>query len=154
MGLHKEQRYLEHFRNNENIRIISVKTTSNNFDKRFDCISSFWRALKNGLYSYGNNNNRTNRQVFKGLSGIYFSLATGEEMQIIIVYDAGIKDLNQLDTAVRLKKLLGLGIKIQFGTYPEYEPDIMKMFGIRRKIQPFGDYYYANKSSLKGNIAK
>jgi hypothetical protein len=152
MGLLKEKRYLEHFRNNENIRIISIITTSKNFEKKFDSsISSFWKALKNGLYSFGG---RTNRQVMRGLSGVYFSLEMGEEMQIIIVYDASKKALNQLDTSIRLKKLLGLNIQIEYGTFEAFEPAIQNMFGIRRKIQPFGDYYFANKSSLKGKIAK
>jgi hypothetical protein len=150
MGLLKEQRYLEHFRQNENIKIISIKTTSANFNKRFDCISTFFKALKNGLYSFSN---RTNREVMRGLSGAYFSLEMGEEMQIIIVYDASKKSLNQLDTLVRIKKLLSVGIEVKFGTYPEYEPLIMNIFGIRRKIQPFGDYYFTNQSSLKDSIA-
>lgn len=150
MGLLKEKRYLEHFRNNENIRVISITTTSENFDKRYDCISDFFKSLKNGLYSFSR---RTNREVMRGLSGVYFSLEMGEEMQIIIVYDASIKELNQLDTSVRLKKLLGIGIEINFGTFPEYEATIMNMFGIRRKIQPFGEYYFSKKSSLKNDIA-
>jgi len=87
------------------------------------------------------------------LSGVYFSLEMEEEMQIIIAYDSGIKSLNQLDTSVRIKKLLSVGIEVKFGTYPEYEPLIMNIFGIRRKIQPFGDYYFANQSSLKDGIA-
>jgi hypothetical protein len=151
MGLLKEQRYLEHFRQNENIKIISIKTTSANFNKRFDCISTFFKALKNGLYSNGTS--FTNREAMRGLSGVYFSLEMEEEMQIIIAYDSGIKSLNQLDTSVRIKKLLSVGIEVKFGTYPEYEPLIMNIFGIRRKIQPFGDYYFANQSSLKDGIA-
>jgi hypothetical protein len=78
----------------------------------------------------------------KGLTGVYFSLEMGEELEIIIVYDSSIKSLNQLDTSVRLKKLLGLGIQIQYGAFPEYESTIQNMFGIRRKIQLFGDYYF------------
>lgn len=139
MGLLKEQRVLADLKNNKDIRIISIKTTNDNFNKRFDCISVFFKSLKNGLYAI---NKRTNREVMKGLTGVYFSLEMGEDFQILIVYDSSIKSLNNLDTAARLKKLLGLKIKIEFGTYDEFEPVIKNMFGIRRKIQPFGDYYF------------
>ena len=139
MGLIKEQRVLADLKNNKNIRIISINTTTVNFNKRFDCISAFFKSLKNGLYSI---NKRTNREVMKGLTGVYFSLELGEEFQILIVYDSSVKSLNNLDTTVRLKKLLGLKIQIEFGAYDEFEPVIKNMFGIRRKIQPFGDYYF------------
>lgn len=139
MGLIKEQRILENLKNNNNTLIISIKTTSENFNRRFDSISNFWKSFKNGLYSIGN---RTNRDVLKGLTGVYFSLELGNEFQIIIVFDSSIKSINNLDTSLRLKKLLGLKIQIEFGTYDEFEPAIKYMFEIRRKIQPFGDYYF------------
>jgi hypothetical protein len=139
MGLIKEQRILTDLKNNKNIRIISIITTSDNFNKRFDCISAFFKSLKNSLSSI---HLRTNREVMKGLTGVYFSLEMGEEFQILIVYDSSVKALNNLDTAVRLKKLLGLKIKLEFGNYDDFEPVIKNMFGIRRKIQPFGDYYF------------
>ena len=139
MGLLKEQRILADLKSNNNIRIISIKTTAENFNRRFDCISQFWKALSNGLYSI---NKKTNRAVMNGLTGVYFSLEQGDYFQILIVYDSSIKSLKNLDTAARLKKLLGLKIKIEFGTYDEFEPVIKNMFGIRRKIQPFGDYYF------------
>jgi hypothetical protein len=139
MGLLKEQRLLTDLENNKNLKVISIQTTNENFNHRFDCISNFWRALKNGLYSI---NNRTNREVMRGLTGVYFSLEMVDEMQIIIIYDSSIKSLNQLDTSVRLMKLLGFDIKITYGTFEEYKPVIKQMFGIRRKIQPFGEYYF------------
>ena len=80
--------------------------------------------------------------MLKGLTGVYFSLELGNEFQIIIVFDSYIKSINNLDTSLRLKKLLGLKIQIEFGTYDEFEPAIKYMFEIRRKIQPFGDYYF------------
>lgn len=143
MGLRKEQSVISEFKNNKNTRIISIKTTSENFNKRYDgSISLFWKSLKNGLNSI---KNLTNREVFKGLTGIYLSLEMGNEFQIIIVYDSSIKKLNNLDTSVRLKKLLGFEIEIEFGTFPEFEKNIYTMFGIKRVIQPFGECYF-NKS--------
>jgi len=143
MGLRKEQSVLDDIKNNKDTRIISIKTTSENFNNRFDgSISLFWKSLKNGLYSI---NKRTNREVMKGLTGVYFSLEMGNEFQIIIVYDSSYKKLNNLDTSVRLKKLLGLDIEIEFGTFPEFEKTIYTMFGIKRVIQPFGESYF-NKS--------
>jgi hypothetical protein len=139
MGLLKEQRLLTDLENNKNLKVISIQTTNENFNQRFDCISNFWRALKNGLYSI---NTRTNREVMRGLTGVYFSLEMVDEMQIIIIYDSSIKSLNHLDTSVRLMKLLGFDIRITYGTFEEYKPVIKQMFGIRRKIQPFGEYYF------------
>jgi hypothetical protein len=50
----------------------------------------------------------------KGLTGVYFSLELGEEFQILIVYDSSVKSLTNLDTAVRLKKLLNEIVLIFF----------------------------------------
>jgi hypothetical protein len=76
----------------------------------------------------------------KGINGMYCSLELSDDFQILIVYD-GSKQLNSLDTSIRLKKLLGLSIQVEYGTYEDFKPVIYQMFGIKRKIQPFGQYY-------------
>jgi hypothetical protein len=137
MSLIKERRILEEIEKNTNLQIISIKTTSDNFNRRFESISHFWKSFSNSLNSV---EKKTNRQVMKGINGMYCSLELSDDFQIIIVYD-GSKQLNNLDTSIRLKKLLGLSIQIEYGTYDDFKPIIYKMFGIRRKIQPFGQYY-------------
>lgn len=139
MNLLKEQRILELIEDNKNINVIYIKTTTENFKKRFDNnTSNFWKKWKNGLYSLSG---RTNREVMKGMNGFYLSLQIHNETEILIFYQNS-KFLNKLDTSVRLKKLFGLNTKIEFGTYNDYELKIKKMTEINKSFQPFGEFYH------------
>ncbi len=143
MSLLKEQRLINNLKQNKNLQVIQIITTNENFERRFDgSISSFFKSLKNGLYTF---QGVSNREYFRGISGVYFSLEDINDFEIIIVYDTSIKKLNRIQILTRLKKLLGLEIKVQFGTFDEYEPRIMEMLGIRRKTQTFGEYYFNTK---------
>ena len=139
MPLIQDQRTLIKLKDNQNLEAIQIKTTTENFNKRFDgSISYFFKSLKNGLNSF---NGLTNREYFKGISGAYFSLSDSEEFEIIIIYDTTVKKLNPLQVSTRLKKLLGLNIEVSYGTYDDFAPRIFYMFGIIRKTQAFGEYY-------------
>ena len=139
MPLIQDQRTLIKLKDNNNLDAIHIKTTTENFNKRFDgSMSQFFKTLKNGLNSL---NGVSNRVYFKGISGAYFSLADSEEFEIIIIYDTTVKKLNPLQVSTRLKKLLGLNIEIAFGTYDDYASRIFHMLGITRKSQTFGEYY-------------
>ena len=143
MSLHKEQNLISTLRNNKNLQIIQVITTNQNFEKRFNgSISHFFRSLKNGLYSY---QGVSNREYFKGISGVYFSLEDKELFEIIIVNDTSYKTLNKIQVITRLKKLLGFDIQVNLGIFDEYEPRIREMIGIKQRTQTFGDYYTKNK---------
>lgn len=143
MSLHKEQNLISTLRNNKNLQIIQVITTNQNFEKRFNgSISQFFRSLKNGLYSY---QGVSNREYFKGISGVYFSLEDRELFEIIIVNDTSYKTLNKIQVITRLKKLLGFDIQVNLGIFDEYEPRIREMIGIKQRTQTFGDYYIKNK---------
>jgi len=143
MSLHKEQNLISTLRNNKNLQIIQVITTNQNFEKRFNgSISHFFRSLKNGLYSY---QGVSNREYFKGISGVYFSLEDRELFEIIIVNDTSYKTLNKIQVITRLKKLLGFDIQVNLGIFDEYEPRIREMIGIKQRTQTFGDYYIKNK---------
>jgi hypothetical protein len=134
-----QQNILTKLKDNRNLEAIQIKTTTADFNKRFDgSISKFFKSVKNGLNSF---NGVSNREYFKGISGAYFSLADSEEFEIIIIYDTTVKKLNPIQISTRLKKLLGHNIEIAFGTYSEYAPRIFYMLGITRKSQTFGDYY-------------
>lgn len=105
MSLLKEQRILNTLKENKNNQVIQVITTNQNFEERFNgSISLFFRSLKNGLYSF---NGVSNREYFKGISGVYFSLEEVDKFEIIIVYDTTVKTLNQTQVITRLRKLLG-----------------------------------------------
>lgn len=148
MPLLTDQRTLIKLKDNEQLEAIQIKTTTENFNERFDgSISQFFKTLKNGLNSF---NGVSNREYFKGISGAYFSLSDGEVFEIIIIYDTSIKKLNQLQVITRLKKLLGLNIQIEFGTYDDFAPRIFHMLGITRKSQAFGEYY----SKIDDNLGK
>lgn len=139
MPLIQDQRTLIKLKDNQNLEAIQIKTTTENFNERFDgSISYFFKSLKNGLNSF---NGVSNREYFKGISGAYFSLSDSEEFEIIIIYDTSIKKLNPLQVTTRLKKLLGMKIEIAFGTYDDYALRIFHMLGITRKSQTFGEYY-------------
>ena len=139
MPLIQDQSTLIKLKDNNNLDAIHIKTTTENFNKRFDgSMSQFFKTLKNGLNSL---NGVSNRVYFKGISGAYFSLADSEEFEIIIIYDTTVKKLNPLQVSTRLKKLLGLNIEIAFGTYDDYASRIFHMLGITRKSQTFGEYY-------------
>ena len=139
MPLIQDQRTLIKLKDNQNLEAIQIKTTTENFNKRFDgSISHFFKSLKNGLNSF---NGVSNREYFKNISGSYFSLSDSEEFEIIIIYDTSIKKLNPLQVSTRLKKLLGMNIEVSYGTYDDFAPRIFYMFGIIRKTQAFGEYY-------------
>lgn len=136
----KEEKLIDTIKSNPNIKAIRIITTSTNFEKRFEgSIAFFFRNLKNGLNSL---NGVSNREYFKNLSGCYFSLDESEKFEIIILYDSSITQLNQNQTIIRIKKLLGIDIIIEFGDYPDYEDRIKEMIGIVRKTQTFGDFYF------------
>lgn len=140
MSLIKERRILTSLIQSNNLEVIHIITDQKNFETKFEgSISLFFRSLKNGLYSI---NGITNRQFFKGISGVYFSMENEEKMEIIIIYDKSLKTLNQVQVINRIRKLLGYNIEINFGEFSEYELKIRDMIGIRRKTQLFGDYYY------------
>jgi hypothetical protein len=139
MPLIQDQRTLIKLKDNKNLDAIHIKTSTENFNKRFDgSMSQFFKSLKNGLNSF---NGVSNRNYFRGLSGAYFSLSDSEEFEIIIIYDTTVKKLNPLQVSTRLKKLLGLNIEVSYGTYDDFAPRIFYMFGIIRKTQAFGEYY-------------
>lgn len=140
MRLIKEQKLLDTLKSNPHIKAIRVLTTSKNFNKRFEgSISLFFRTLKNGLNSL---NGVPNREFFKHLSGCYFSLEETENFEIIILYDSSITQLNHNQVIIRIKRLLGIDITIEFGDFADYEDEIKKMVGIVRKTQTFGDFYF------------
>jgi hypothetical protein len=95
--------------------------------------------VKNGLYSLGG---QSNRSFFKDLSGVYFTLESNGIVEILIVYDTSIRILNQLQLMTRLKKLLGLSVKIEIGGYNDYRSKILEILHIKRDVQPFGDFYF------------
>ena len=139
MPLIQDQSTLIKLKDNKNLDAIHIKTTTENFNKRFDgSISQFFKTLKNGLNSL---NGVSNRVFFKNISGAYFSLSDSEEFEIIIIYDTSIKKLNPLQVSTRLKKLLGWNIEVSYGTYDDYATRIFYMMGITRKSQTFGEYY-------------
>jgi hypothetical protein len=139
MPLIQDQRTLIKLKDNKSLDAIHITTTTENFNKRFDgSISQFFKTLKNGLNSF---NGVSNREYFKGISGAYFSLADSEEFEIIIIYDSSIKKLNPIQVSTRLKKLLGMNIEVNYGTYDDYSSRIFQMLGIIRKSQTFGEYY-------------
>lgn len=139
MPLIQDQRTLIKLKDNKNLDAIHIKTSTENFNKRFDgSISNLFKSIKNSMSSF---NGVSNREYFRGISGAYFSLSDSEEFEIIIIYDTSIKKLNPLQVSTRLKKLLGHNIEIAFGTYSEYAPRIFYMLGITRKSQTFGEYY-------------
>lgn len=147
MKSENEKLLIESLRIKQNLLLVQVITTTENFEKRYEgSISYFFRCLKNGLYSLGG---VSNREYFKGISGVYFSLEEGEEFEIIIIIDTSIKVLNELQIKSRIKKLLGYDAKINFGTYAEFEYRIKEMIGIKRKSQVFGDYYFDKKKISK-----
>jgi len=144
MPLLKEQKLIDIIKSNPDIKSIRIVTTSNNFEKRFEgSIALFFRNLKNGLNSL---NGVSNREYFKNLSGCYFSLDESNLFEIIILYDSSVSQLNQRQVVIRIKKLLGLDVLVEFGNYLDYADRIKEMIGIVRKTQTFGDFYFNQKS--------
>ena len=140
MSLLQEKRILNTLKENKNYEIIQITTTNLNFEERFDgSISKFFRSFKNGLYSF---NGISNREYFKGISGLYFSLVEAENFELIIVYDTKVKILNHIQVLTRLRKLLGFNIDVKFGLIEDFEDRINELLSIKRKTQTFGDFYF------------
>ena len=145
MSLIQAKSILDTLKENKNLQVIQIITTNQNFENRFQgSISLFFRALKNGLYTF---QGVSNREYFRGISGVYYSLENLDRFEIIIVYDGTNKSLNQIQVVTRLRKLLGFDIQVNFGLFEDFEPRINEMISVRRKTQTFGDYYY-NKNNI------
>ena len=140
MSLIQAKSILNTLKENKNLQVIQIITTNQNFENRFQgSISLFFRSLKNGLYTF---QGVSNREYFRGISGVYYSLENLDRFEIIIVYDGTNKSLNQIQVVTRLRKLLGFDIQVNFGLFEDFEPRISEMISVRRKTQTFGDYYY------------
>ena len=145
MSLLKDQKILNTLKENENLQVFQVITSNQNFEKRFDGnVSSFFKSIKNNLNTV---HGVSNREYFRGISGVYYSLEDLDRFEIIIVYDGTNKSLNQIQVVTRLRKLLGFDIQVNFGLFEDFEPRINEMISVRRKTQTFGDYYY-NKNNI------
>ena len=139
MSHNQAQNILEELQDNNNLQVIQIKTTALEFNLRFNSsVSSFFRSLKNGLYSF---QGTSNRAYFKGLSGVYFSESNGEQIEIIILYDSTITVLNKIQVITRSRKLLGYNSLIDFGSFGQFASRISEMVGIERKVQKFGSWY-------------
>ena len=146
MSLIQAKSILDTLKENKNLQVIQIITTNQNFENRFQgSISLFFRSLKNGLYTF---QGVSNREYFRGISGVYYSLENLDRFEIIIVYDATNKSLNPIQVVTRLRKLLGFDIEVNFGLFEDFEPRINEMISVRRKTQTFGDYY-SNKNIIK-----
>ena len=146
---------MEKIRENKNVIVIQIITNNKLFEERFDgSMSYFFRCLKNGLYTLASGGGLTNREYFKNISGMYFSLEKSEELEILILIDKSSKHLNELQVKARIKKLLGINTQIKIGELEEFEERIKEMFGIKRRTQVFGDYYFENKKDGKNTSRK
>ena len=145
MSLIQAKTILNTLKEKKNLQVIQIITTNQNFENRFQgSISLFFRSLKNGLYTF---QGVSNREYFRGISGVYYSLENLDRFEIIIVYDATNKSLNQVQVVTRLRKLLGFDIEVNFGLFEDFEARITEVISVRRKTQTFGDYY-SNKNVL------
>jgi hypothetical protein len=141
----KEHIILEKIKEKQDLIAVRVKTPTNRFNEKFQGnMSYFFRALKNGLYTL---NGISNRVYFKGISGIYYSLLKGEELDIIFLIEPGEKkQLNNLQISTRIKKLLGIDTEVNVGKYGDFESELDKIASIKQKTQVFGDYYFSEKN--------
>jgi hypothetical protein len=139
MYLQKDKKVISQLDKIDTLQVIHIQLESHKFYKRFKGYSFFFRSVKNGLYSLGG---QSNRSFFKDLSGVYFTLESNGIVEILIVYDTSIRILNQLQLMTRLKKLLGLSVKIEIGGYNDYRSKILEILHIKRDVQPFGDFYF------------
>ena len=146
MSLIQAKTILNTLKEKKNLQVIQIITTNQNFENRFQgSISLFFRSLKNGLYTF---QGVSNREYFRGISGVYYSLENLDRFEIIIVYDGTNKSLNQIQVVSRLRKLLGFDIEVNFGLFEDFEPRITEMISVRRKTQTFGDYYFNSKKMV------
>lgn len=122
----------------ENVWVIKIKTSPVVFRKKFFRVSSFFKSLKNGLYSI---NKVPNRVYFRGLSGVYFSLEMNTELEIYILYNHLKTPLNSLQVKTRVIKLLGMGTEVKMGVLSEFKDQIDQTLGVKTESRIFGDYY-------------
>ena len=118
--------------------VIQIKTSPLIFHKRFFGVSSFFKSLKNGLYSI---NKIPNRVYFRGLSGVYMSLEMDSNFEIIILYDPTITPLNSLQVKTRVIKLLGLGTEVNLGLISDFKNEIDRILRVKTENRVFGEYY-------------
>jgi hypothetical protein len=143
MSLLKEQKILNTLKENKNLKVFQVITSNQNFEKRCDGnVSSLFKSIKNNLNTV---HGVSNREYFRGLSGVYYSFEDDDRFEIIIVYDTTIKTLCKIQVVTRLRKLLGFDIEVNFGLLENYEPRIHEIISVNKKTQAFGDYYFNNK---------
>lgn len=147
MELIKEQRLIEMIQSSPNIKAFRIIAPTKAFELKFERnTSKFFRSLKNGLNSL---HGISNRHFFKNLSGCYFSLQKDKTIEIILFYDSTIRELNETQVIIRVKKMLGIDTIIEFGEYKDFASRLEEMTSIVTKSQMFGDLY--SNSSLKAN---
>ena len=143
MSLIQDQKILNTLSENKNYQLIQIKTNPQIINERFEgSISKFFRSFKNGLYSF---NGISNRDYFRGISGLYVSLVEANNIEIIIIYDTTNKTLNQIQIITRLRRLLGFDTEVKFGPFEEFEKRIKDLLSIKRNTQTFGDLYFNKK---------
>ena len=128
----------------DNFGVIYIKTSPIIFHKRFFGISNFFKSLKNGLYSI---NKVPNRVYFRGLSGVYMSLESDSNLEIIILYNPQITPLNSLQVKTRVGKLLGFGTEVKLGLLNDFQDQIERISRVKTESRVFGDYY--QKSNME-----
>ena len=139
----KDEQLLEMMSMTNNINAIRISMDAEKFNKIGISDSTLFRRLKNGLHSF---NGVSNRNYFKNLSGVYFSIFSKSSYEMVILFDADKSNLNRLQVITRVKRLLGIECNVEVGVYSDFEDRLKEIVSVARNSQPFGDYYFMGKS--------
>lgn len=149
MYLQNDWKVFEKLKETENLQVINIECDPEIFFRRYKGPNFFFRDLKNGLYKTGGS---TNRSFFNGLSGMYITLQKPDKVEILIIYDTSVRVLNELQLLTRIKKLLGVSIKVRIGVISDFEGVVREIMGFNRVVQPFGDFYFRNSRTLSSEL--
>jgi hypothetical protein len=143
MSLNNAQSFLTWLNTQNEIKAIHIVFKYQHLAQKFGGnISRFFRALKNGLYS---TNGVSNRRYFKGLSGRYYYHAQGDMCDLVICYDSSVTPLNNVQVAIRVRKLLGYSAIVTLGNIEDVEQHLREIARVERRIQTFGDLFFSKK---------
>jgi hypothetical protein len=135
--LGQAQRIENYLSANPNSNAIYIRVPHSRIQKLFGGNpAQFFRILKNGLHSIGG---LSNRKFFEGFSGAYFYMTTHESMEMVILYKGAYPE-NQ--TRHRIKKILGIDVRLEFGGVESFKSKIMDILEIKTQSQFFGDAFF------------
>lgn len=135
--LRRDQKAIIFLKETPNLNSLSVKIPSSRLHTYFNgSFSGFLRILKNGLQK---SNGVTNRSFFKETLGVWYSIPSELETEMILFYSDPNPNLDLDEIIMRIKKILGIDAKIEFQCKNRILPNLDEKTLGKNRLRFFGN---------------